>query len=132
MDRRKAALKAGFSILTPAILNGCITLPRNLACRLPTSDSPTWHKPTLFFCDELIRLYGGDDYQVSQAASYAVENWAAAGFWGQLIKGFHLFNERNGTNLPLGFFIWHDQLECQHAAHTQEELEELYFTPRTR
>jgi pyrroloquinoline quinone (PQQ) biosynthesis protein C len=85
-------------------------------------------KPTLFFCDELIRLYGGDDYQVSQAASYAVENWAAAGFWGQLIKGFHLFNERNGSHLPLGFFIWHDQLECQHAAHTQEELEELYFT----
>ncbi|ESS73822.1 hypothetical protein MGMO_9c00180 [Methyloglobulus morosus KoM1] len=85
-------------------------------------------KPTLFFCDELIRLYGGDNYQASQAASYAVENWAAAGFWGQLIKGFHLFNERNGTDLPLGFFIWHDRLECQHAAHTQEELEELYFT----
>ncbi len=85
-------------------------------------------KPTLFFCDELIRLYGGDNYLVSQAASYAVENWAAAGFWGQLIKGFHLFNERNGTDLPLGFFVWHDRLECQHAAHTQEELEELYFT----
>jgi hypothetical protein len=85
-------------------------------------------KSTLFFCDELIRLYGGDNYQVSQAASYAVENWAAAGFWGQLIKGFKLFNERNGADLPLGFFVWHDQLECQHAAHTQEELEELYFT----
>lgn len=85
-------------------------------------------KSTLFFCDELIRLYGGDDYQVAQAASYAVENWAAAGFWGQLIKGFNIFNLRNGYDLPLGFFIWHDQLECQHAAHTQEELEELYFT----
>lgn len=84
--------------------------------------------PTLFFCNELIRLYGGDDYQASQAASYAVENWAAAGFWGQLIKGFKLFNERTGSDLPLGFFIWHDQLEAQHAAHTQEELEELYFT----
>ena len=83
---------------------------------------------SLFFCNELIRLYGGDDYQVSQAASYAVENWAAAGFWGQLIKGFNLFNLRNGFDLPLGFFVWHDQLECQHAAHTQEELEELYFT----
>ncbi|MGR8952364.1 MAG: hypothetical protein ACU83V_08105 [Gammaproteobacteria bacterium] len=83
---------------------------------------------TLFFCNELIRLYGGDDYQVSQAASYAVENWAAAGFWGQLIKGFKRFNENNGADLPLGFFIWHDQLESQHAAHTQEELEELYFT----
>lgn len=85
-------------------------------------------EPTLFFCNELIRLYGGDDYQVSQAASYAVENWAAAGFWKQLIKGFKRFNERNGFDLPLGFFIWHDRLEAQHAAHTQEELEELYFT----
>ncbi len=28
----------------------------------------------------------------------------------------------------MGFFVWHDQLESQHAAHTQEELEELYFT----
>jgi hypothetical protein len=83
---------------------------------------------TLFFCNELIRLYGGDDYQVSQAASYAVENWAAAGFWKQLIDGFRRFNEKNGTDLPLGFFIWHDRLESQHAAHTQEELEELYFT----
>ncbi|MGJ0515990.1 MAG: hypothetical protein ACR65O_09635 [Methylomicrobium sp.] len=85
-------------------------------------------EPTLFFCNELIRLYGGDDYQVSQAASYAVENWAAAGFWKQLIEGFRRFNEKNGTDLPLGFFIWHDRLESQHAAHTQEELEELYFT----
>ncbi|MGR8980571.1 MAG: hypothetical protein ACU84H_10845 [Gammaproteobacteria bacterium] len=83
---------------------------------------------TLFFCNELIRLYGGDDYQVSQAASYAVENWAAAGFWKQLIKGFRRFNGLNGTDLPMGFFIWHDRLESQHAAHTQEELEELYFT----
>jgi hypothetical protein len=85
-------------------------------------------KSTLFFCDELIRLYGGEDYQISQAASYAVENWAAAGFWGQLIKGLKRFNERNGIHLPLGFFVWHNQLECQHAAHTQEELEALYFT----
>ncbi|CAA9892647.1 conserved hypothetical protein [Candidatus Methylobacter favarea] len=83
---------------------------------------------TLFFCNELIRLYGGNDYQISQAASYAVENWAAAGFWRQLIKGFKGFNESTGSNLPLGFFTWHDQLESQHAAHTQEELEELYFT----
>lgn len=83
---------------------------------------------TLFFCNELIRLYGGENYQISQAASYAVENWAAAGFWRQLIEGFKRFNERNGVELPLGFFIWHDQLESQHASHTQEELEELYFT----
>jgi len=84
-------------------------------------------EPTLFFCNELIRLYGGIDYQISQAASYAIENWAAAGFWNQLIRGFRRFNHRNALDLPLGFFIWHDQLEAQHAAHTQEELEELYF-----
>jgi pyrroloquinoline quinone (PQQ) biosynthesis protein C len=83
---------------------------------------------TLFFCNELIRLYGGDNYQISQAASYAVENWAAAGFWKQLITGFRRFNERSGLKLPLGFFVWHDKLEAQHASHTQEELEELYFT----
>jgi hypothetical protein len=83
---------------------------------------------TLFFCNELIRLYGGKDYQVSQAASYAVENWAAAGFWKQLIDGLKRFNQKHGADLPLGFFVWHDRLESQHAAHTQEELEELYFT----
>jgi len=45
-----------------------------------------------------------------------------------LIRGFRRFNEQSGLQLPLGFFIWHDQLESRHAAHTQEELEELYFT----
>ena len=30
--------------------------------------------------------------------------------------------------LPLAFFTWHSRLEAQHARHTQEELEELYFT----
>ena len=84
-------------------------------------------KATLFFCDELIRLYGGENYQISQAASYAVENWAAAGFWGELIRGFKRFNERTDMDLPLGFFIWHDRIESKHAEHTQEELEELYF-----
>jgi len=82
---------------------------------------------TLFFCDELIRLYGSEDYTTSQAASYAVENWAAAGFWDQLVTGFTRFNERTGANLPLAFFTWHARIEAQHAQHTQEELEELYF-----
>lgn len=83
---------------------------------------------TLYFCDELIRLYGGEDYSISQAASYAVENWAAAGFWGELIEGLTHYNARTGSNLPLAFFTWHNRLEAQHAQHTQEELEELYFT----
>ncbi|MBI3771910.1 MAG: hypothetical protein HY272_04325 [Gammaproteobacteria bacterium] len=85
-------------------------------------------KPTLFFCDELARLYGSEDYMTSQAASYAVENWAAAGFWDQLVEGFEKYNHSNGAALPLGFFVWHAKIEAQHAAHTQEELEELYFS----
>jgi hypothetical protein len=83
--------------------------------------------PTLHFCDELIRLYGGDNYEISQAASFAVENWAAAGFWKELIEGFRRYNAKHGTRIPVGFFVWHDRLEAQHARHTQEELEEYYF-----
>jgi hypothetical protein len=84
-------------------------------------------KSTLFFCDELIRLYGSEDYMTSQAASYAVENWAAAGFWDELVAGFVKYNDRIDAPLPLAFFTWHARIEGQHAAHTQEELEELYF-----
>ena len=84
-------------------------------------------KPTLYFCDELMRLYGADDYETSQAASFAVENWAAAGFWKELIEGFRRYNEKHGLRIPVGFFVWHDRLEAQHARHTQEELEEYYF-----
>ncbi len=83
---------------------------------------------TLFFCDELARLYGSADYDTAQAASYAVENWAAAGFWDELIEGLTLFNQRSGRQLPLAFFTWHSRIEGQHARHTQEELEEIYFT----
>ena len=89
-------------------------------------------RSTLFFCDELARLYGNEDYQISQAASYAVENWAAAGFWDELIEGLYKFNIKQHMNLPLAFFTWHSRLEAQHARHTQEELEELYFTRRIR
>ena len=84
--------------------------------------------PTLFFCDELARLYGSENYQISQAASYAVENWAAAGFWEELIEGLSKFNQKHNIDLPLAFFTWHSRIEAQHARHTQEELEELYFT----
>src|SRR5262245_37792485 len=42
---------------------------------------------TLHFCDELQRLYGSDDAQVAEGASFAVENWAAAGFWQELEDG---------------------------------------------
>src|SRR5262245_12825966 len=39
---------------------------------------------TLFFCDELFRLYGSGDYNEAMGAAFAVENWAAAGFWKQI------------------------------------------------
>lgn len=85
-------------------------------------------KSTLFFCDELVRLYGSDDYATSQAASYAVENWAAAGFWKELIQGLTTYKKKYCPSMPLAFFTWHDRLEDQHALHTQEELEEYFFT----
>lgn len=82
---------------------------------------------TIHFCKELARLYGSEKYSISQAASYAVENWAAAGFWDELVEGFNKFNLHTGAGLPLSFFTWHSRLEAQHASHTQEELELLYF-----
>ena len=84
---------------------------------------------TLAFCDELIRLYGSDDFSISAGAGFAVENWAAAGFWKQLIAGLESFNKSSGLDLNLGFFRWHDKIEDQHAAHTMAELKELYFGP---
>ncbi len=86
-------------------------------------------KSTLFFCDELIRLYGSDHYHTATAASYAVENWAAAGFWDQLVDGLVKFKANiNMPQLPIAFFTWHSRIEANHAQHTKDELEEHYFT----
>src|SRR5581483_11695523 len=54
---------------------------------------------TLHFCDELFRLYGSDDYNEAQGAAFAVENWAAAGFWKELIVGLQKFSKTSGTEL---------------------------------
>ena len=84
---------------------------------------------TLFFCDELIRLYGSDHYHTATAASYAVENWAAAGFWDQLVDGLVKFKTNiNMPQLPIAFFTWHSRIEANHAQHTKDELEEYFFT----
>jgi pyrroloquinoline quinone (PQQ) biosynthesis protein C len=81
---------------------------------------------TLFFCDELIRLYANADYAVSAAASWAVENWAAAGFWDELVSGWRNYAERQGIRrLNMGFFTWHARLEANHAQHTWAELEAI-------
>ncbi len=82
---------------------------------------------TLFFCDELSRLYASEDYTISQAASFAVENWAAAGFWGELIQGLTKYQHNNNIKLPVFFFTYHDKIESQHAQHTLDELEDVYF-----
>jgi hypothetical protein len=29
----------------------------------------------------------------------------------------------------LAFFTWHNRVEAQHAGHTMEELEDVYFSP---
>ncbi len=84
-------------------------------------------KSTLFFCDELNRLYANEDYVISQASSFAVENWAAAGFWKELIAGFTQYEKKSNKDVPLFFFTSHDKIEAQHAKHTLDELEDIYF-----
>ncbi len=85
---------------------------------------------TLFFCDELNRLYGSDDYNAAQGASFAVENWAAAGFWQDLIAGLDSIKKRELPNLPLAFFTFHDKIEGQHREHVWDELRECFSNER--
>lgn len=89
-------------------------------------------KSTLFFCDELSRIYGSEDPHTALGASFAVENWAAAGFWKELVKGLENFKKAECPELPLAFFTWHDRVEDQHAAHTWHELEEEFFRHGSR
>jgi hypothetical protein len=77
---------------------------------------------TLLFSDELLRIYGSDDASTAEGASYAVEHWAAAGFWKELIAGLVSFQDRELPELNLAFWTWHDKVEDQHAAHTADEL----------
>jgi hypothetical protein len=84
---------------------------------------------TLHFCDELIRLYGSADTQIAEGASFAVENWAAAGFWQELEDGLVKIKSARHPHLRIAFFTWHNRVEAQHAGHTMEELEAVYFDP---
>lgn len=85
---------------------------------------------TLFFCDELFRLYGSADCNEAMGASFAVENWAAAGFWKELIRGLQRIKAEQVPDLPLGFFTWHDQLEENHREHVWHELRACCDSPR--
>ena len=90
-----------------------------------------WHgRPTtLHFCDELQRIYGSEDPMIAEGASFAVENWAAAGFWQEIEDGLLKIKKARIPNLRLAFFTWHNRVEGQHAGHVMEELEETYFAP---
>jgi hypothetical protein len=85
--------------------------------------------PTLHFCDERRRLYGHEDAQLAEGASFAVENWAAAGFWQELEDGLMAIKQARHPRLKIAFFTWHNRVEAQHAGHTMEELEDVYFAP---
>jgi pyrroloquinoline quinone (PQQ) biosynthesis protein C len=86
-------------------------------------------RSTLFFCDELLRLYGSEDPIAAEGASFAVEHWAAAGFWKELIQGLERYRARTGEHFSIAFFTWHDRLEDQHAGHTEDELAEAFRRP---
>ena len=85
---------------------------------------------TLRFCDELQRLYGSEDDRIAEGASFAVENWAAAGFWQELEDGLLHIKATRLPALKVAFFTWHNRVEAQHAGHTMEELEAVFFDPR--
>jgi hypothetical protein len=85
---------------------------------------------TLKFCDELARLYGSEDDRIAEGASFAVENWAAAGFWQELEDGLLKIKATRHRGLKVAFFTWHNRVEAQHAEHTMDELEDVYFAPK--
>jgi hypothetical protein len=84
---------------------------------------------TLAFCDALLTWYGSEDESTAIGASYAIEHWAAAGFWKELIAGLRVIKQQRIPNLPLGFWTWHDALEERHAEHTHDEFREAFDKP---
>jgi hypothetical protein len=85
---------------------------------------------TLAFCDALMIYYGSSDPSTAAGASYAIEHWAAAGFWKQLIAGMEVMRARQVLPLPLGFWKWHDALEETHVEHTDAELADAFEAAR--
>ncbi len=84
---------------------------------------------TLAFCDALLEWYGSDDESTAAGASFAIEHWAAAGFWKELIAGLRAIKASRLPGMPLGFWTWHDAIEDQHAAHTDDELAQAFAKP---
>jgi len=71
-------------------------------------------------------VYGSEDPSTAAGASYAIEHWAAAGFWKELILGLRTVKHRQVPDLPLGFWTWHDALAERDAEHTDDELAEAF------
>jgi len=84
---------------------------------------------TLRFCDELFRLYGSDDYNEAMGAAFAVENWAAAGFWKELISGLEKMKAKEVPRCRSAFFTWHDKIEDLHKSHVWDELKDATSRP---
>ncbi len=85
---------------------------------------------TLHFCDRLIEVYGSEDPNIGAGAGFAIENWAAAGFWQELEDGLKLVRAERHPKLQLGFWTWHNRIEAQHAGHTISDLEAAFFAPQ--
>ena len=84
---------------------------------------------TLQFCRILLVVYGSENPSTAAGASFAIEHWAAAGFWKDLIAGLRGLKRRQLPDLPLGFWTWHDQIEDRHAEHTDDELADAFLQP---
>ena len=60
---------------------------------------------TLHFCDQLNEIYGSEDPNVSIGASFAIEHWANAGFWDELVMGFKTCSARAQLRRDFGAIL---------------------------
>ena len=96
-SRPKGRSTAAASASRPPTSSGWCASPRPLGLGFDQTRANAATPPpsTLLFCDELLRIYGSEDPSIAEGASYAVEHWAAAGFWKELIAGLTAF--RSGS-----------------------------------
>lgn len=82
---------------------------------------------TTAFCDRIIELIGSEDETIAQGSSFAIENWANAGFWRELVIGLRGVKKKLCPGLSVGYFLWHDLVEHKHASHTEFESELMFL-----
>ena len=129
----KGRSTAGGSAFRRRTSNGCCVSASRWVSRLTTwASGGTAARARCISATSCSRLYGSDDYNEAMGAAFAVENWAAAGFWKELIAGLEKIKATRVPDLPLAFFTWHDKIEDQHKAHVWDELSECYDSPKFR